>query len=711
MSQEDTDRAMRQLGLRIRAALLADLAGRESALDDLYGKELQRILRRLRSEASETTIQWAADRIRKLTDEVFPIIEEGIRSGIVKGSETAQEQYEATFRDADIGPSPEFMTDAERIELASAQLRGERFLGDWEVPVSDRIWNNHDQVALEMAQEIARSVEAGDTIERTADRILGYRDNYWIDNPPAVMMPKYIREMRDAAKLAVATGDKNLLLDAVKKYERQISRQGSVAGDLFSVRPATRQLIEELKRSALPGQIEYAVNRWMIDRARHQAKVVARTETIAGYRQGYYESLYGEEWCKGIRWTLSPTHPKPDICDVIAGQDFYGLGPGGYPMGQAPDHPHPNCLCLQTAIIDDRHFERQRKIEAGERPPPEDWKSGKIQTHEEWLSKQPKEIQYAILGPTRLTAFEQGVPVFDSNVKLLKVRQLPDRILAQKKRGRPEPPPPPPPLSARPRPGTYLQSKASYPGELMQPRSAREERHWDHEYKKHSEYAYSEGAQPVPWHSDLDAAEQEIRLFRNEHALYFNRFGDLLTAETSGEPDRIVSHPAFMRSIVGVHTMTHNHPDERSRYRVLSIPDIGWSMRVKLGGELRAITRNGRGSSMKITDPELWFSKLGGTPDQGQTPVERINEIMDPILDAYDDAEIEAIEVAEDRFVDSDFGAYGYLDPRQDRVFDDPEETRLWNEAVDLYWDTYATVVHERMNEIGRDYGFEFTLF
>lgn len=50
---------------------------------------------------------------------------------------------------------------------------------------------------------------------------------------------------------------------------------------------------------------------------------------------------------------LSGTHPAPDICDLHAKQDKYGLGPGLYPKGQAPRPPfHPFCRCLLRPRID-----------------------------------------------------------------------------------------------------------------------------------------------------------------------------------------------------------------------------------------------------------------------------------------------------------------------------------------------------------------------
>jgi len=54
----------------------------------------------------------------------------------------------------------------------------------------------------------------------------------------------------------------------------------------------------------------------------------------------------------GMRWCLSPSHPRADICDDYATADKYGLGPGGYPMDAIPAFPaHPLCLCYLVPIF------------------------------------------------------------------------------------------------------------------------------------------------------------------------------------------------------------------------------------------------------------------------------------------------------------------------------------------------------------------------
>lgn len=77
---------------------------------------------------------------------------------------------------------------------------------------------------------------------------------------------------------------------------------------------------------------------------------LARTETTAAYRAAHKMSVANSAIVKGVRWTLSRSHPKYDICDEWAKDDSYGLGPGGYPVDKLPPG-HPQCLCIWLDIL------------------------------------------------------------------------------------------------------------------------------------------------------------------------------------------------------------------------------------------------------------------------------------------------------------------------------------------------------------------------
>ena len=57
---------------------------------------------------------------------------------------------------------------------------------------------------------------------------------------------------------------------------------------------------------------------------------------------------------KGVRWTLSPAHPRIDICDTYARNSSPGLPRGVYAPESVPKIPHPHCLCALRPYVGTR---------------------------------------------------------------------------------------------------------------------------------------------------------------------------------------------------------------------------------------------------------------------------------------------------------------------------------------------------------------------
>ncbi len=275
-----------------------------------------------------------------------------------------------------------------------------------------------------MRRQITASVRAGEGSIRVAERLLDQGE-------PIVRIPKHVRELKRAARLALEAGDPNIYAKAVDKWRGTVDRLGQgiakEAGQR-TVRSATQQLVKDLGK-AKADQIDQVVDRWTLERARHQARVIARTETAEAYRDTYRKSTVGQPYTKGYRWVLSDRHPKPDVCDVYAEQDLHGLGPGGYPPDKVPATPHPHDLCSQIAIIDNDHFKREIAKARGTREPPRRFESGKTQSGAAWLKSKPGAFQLSLLGPTRLKLFQQGKKVLDAQGKPIPVF----KVLGQKR--------------------------------------------------------------------------------------------------------------------------------------------------------------------------------------------------------------------------------------------------------------------------------------
>ena len=87
--------------------------------------------------------------------------------------------------------------------------------------------------------------------------------------------------------------------------------------------------------------------------ASYAAMRLARTEINNAHHHTTIRMSEARPWVQGYEWNLSKSHPRPDPCDALAEADDYGMGPGKYPKGSAPDRPHPQCLCYLTHVQED----------------------------------------------------------------------------------------------------------------------------------------------------------------------------------------------------------------------------------------------------------------------------------------------------------------------------------------------------------------------
>ena len=86
-------------------------------------------------------------------------------------------------------------------------------------------------------------------------------------------------------------------------------------------------------------------------RGSYAARRLARTEITRAHGQATIQAAARNPFVVGVRWNLSPSHPKVDICDEHAGRDV-GLGRGVYPVEAVPRYPaHPHCLCNLSPVV------------------------------------------------------------------------------------------------------------------------------------------------------------------------------------------------------------------------------------------------------------------------------------------------------------------------------------------------------------------------
>lgn len=79
---------------------------------------------------------------------------------------------------------------------------------------------------------------------------------------------------------------------------------------------------------------------------RYKSERLVTTEMAKAYQRANAASVevmrQNSQYMWFEKWELSPRHPRPDVCDILASQDLDGEGAGVYK--QSPNR-HPGCLC------------------------------------------------------------------------------------------------------------------------------------------------------------------------------------------------------------------------------------------------------------------------------------------------------------------------------------------------------------------------------
>lgn len=153
-----------------------------------------------------------------------------------------------------------------------------------------------------------------------------------------------------------------------------------------------------------------------------KAERVMRTELNRAHGEAFMAGAIETRGFAGFRYLLSPAHPEPDICDLLAAQNLHGLGPGVYPTRELTPWPaHPNTLSFLEIVF-------QEEITDADR-------AGK-ETELQALQRLAPEIRAGVLGPTKAQYFDRGL--LTKGMIRAKVSAVEARLTRQ---GRPANPP------------------------------------------------------------------------------------------------------------------------------------------------------------------------------------------------------------------------------------------------------------------------------
>ena len=126
-----------------------------------------------------------------------------------------------------------------------------------------------------------------------------------------------------------------------------------------------------------------------------KAERVFRTEINRAHGEAFMAGAEQTPGFAGFRFLLSPAHPEPDICDLLAAQNLHGLGAGVYPTRELTPWPaHPNTLSFLEIVFD-------WEISAADR-------AGK-ETELQALQRLAPGIRQGVLGKTKAQYFDRGL--------------------------------------------------------------------------------------------------------------------------------------------------------------------------------------------------------------------------------------------------------------------------------------------------------------
>lgn len=103
-----------------------------------------------------------------------------------------------------------------------------------------------------------------------------------------------------------------------------------------------RAINSGLARGASPREIAKTVKDFVDPKTKggvsYAARRLARTEINNAYHAQSVATNEDKPWVSEMIWSLSKSHPKPDVCDRLAANS-------PYPRNAVPKKAHPQCLC------------------------------------------------------------------------------------------------------------------------------------------------------------------------------------------------------------------------------------------------------------------------------------------------------------------------------------------------------------------------------
>ena len=266
------------------------------------------------------------------------------------------------------------------------------------MPLSKRLHGMDTTIKKQISDAIKVNLKNGTTwVKLSRELYDGYNAGHIIRTAD---LPAYLSRLKYYAKKTLSMGLQPDIETtykynkALQRAERLINSMAADGAPNRALKTAYKDLYDKAQ-SFSDAALDKSAYVAMQERSRFFAERIARTEIARAWTDGYIAKTYDDDLIIAYRWKLGSRHPRTDICDLNAGANMYGLGPGIYPKNSMPRQPaHPHCLCMISAVYDGE-LDNLNKTDDID-------KAGR-----EWIQQQPDSSQEALFGRAGAQAFQE----------------------------------------------------------------------------------------------------------------------------------------------------------------------------------------------------------------------------------------------------------------------------------------------------------------
>lgn len=191
-----------------------------------------------------------------------------------------------------------------------------------------------DVIRARRAEAAARAIQLGDAID------LALLERAGATGQARALREAVTRGLDETVNLAILRMEQSQLPLSQRIYRTQVWMDGRIQNLINSAITrglSAREFAAEARdwfRPDTPGGVRYASMR------------LARSELNNVFHAASVNHADAKPWINNMKWHLSRSHPKADVCDDYArgGRD----GDGVYAVRDVPRKPHPQCFCYVT---------------------------------------------------------------------------------------------------------------------------------------------------------------------------------------------------------------------------------------------------------------------------------------------------------------------------------------------------------------------------